>query len=354
MAFVDHYQTLGLEKGASEAEVKKAFRTIALKHHDDKLPRDTSEKDRAKSRTIFEAASAANEVLTDQKERQKYDRSYDHLIKEAQREEAVKTTRKKLRKEMFDGTKTNYNTKSTASSFNPKSSNGSNEEAKQTPKPESQLHDNNFPESGPRNDSDSISGANYPEVGYDDLDTMLKGINFEQPDIEVLEFRSHHIPYSSRRFHLGYFPESIMDMGDRTDIHNNSPLMKTAFASPFHARDLSSGVLKEGGYGKLHHAGQTEFGTPTRNARGGYESNDPHTGNQRNPGSDASLYGTRRFEDSLRSGEFSHTPFRRPQARPANAADFDQSQRTDYPEYIAFQEAHERLEHESCKITQLL
>jgi molecular chaperone DnaJ len=32
----DHYRTLGLQKGASEQEIKKAFRKLALKYHPDK------------------------------------------------------------------------------------------------------------------------------------------------------------------------------------------------------------------------------------------------------------------------------------------------------------------------------
>ena len=36
MAKKDYYEVLGLEKGASEDEIKKAFRKLALKYHPDK------------------------------------------------------------------------------------------------------------------------------------------------------------------------------------------------------------------------------------------------------------------------------------------------------------------------------
>jgi len=62
----DYYKTLGLEKGASDKQIKKAFRKLALKYHPDKNPdKDTSKK--------FREIAEAYDVLRDADKRREYD-----------------------------------------------------------------------------------------------------------------------------------------------------------------------------------------------------------------------------------------------------------------------------------------
>lgn len=67
----DYYEILGLPRNASVEEVKKAYRALALKHHPDRNPGDTSAEDK------FKEATEAYEVLRDTDKRALYDR-YGH------------------------------------------------------------------------------------------------------------------------------------------------------------------------------------------------------------------------------------------------------------------------------------
>jgi curved DNA-binding protein len=67
MEFIDYYKILGLSKNATEAEIKKAYRKLARKHHPDLNPND---KDAEKK---FKAVNEANEVLSHKENRKKYD-----------------------------------------------------------------------------------------------------------------------------------------------------------------------------------------------------------------------------------------------------------------------------------------
>jgi len=64
----DYYETLGVDRGASEADIKKAYRKLAIKYHPDKNPDDADAEGRVKE------AAEAYEVLSDQQKRAKYDR----------------------------------------------------------------------------------------------------------------------------------------------------------------------------------------------------------------------------------------------------------------------------------------
>ncbi len=67
----DYYEVLGVERGASAAEVKKAYRRLAMKHHPDR------NQDNAGAEDLFKEAKEAYEVLTDENKRARYDR-YGH------------------------------------------------------------------------------------------------------------------------------------------------------------------------------------------------------------------------------------------------------------------------------------
>ena len=67
MAKRDYYEVLGIEKGASADEVKKAYRRLAMKFHPDRNPDDTEAEGR------FKEAKEAYEVLSDSKKRATYD-----------------------------------------------------------------------------------------------------------------------------------------------------------------------------------------------------------------------------------------------------------------------------------------
>ena len=68
MAKRDFYEILGVSKSASEDEMKKAYRKLAIKYHPDKNPDDKSAEEK------FKEAAEAYEVLSNPDKRAKYDR----------------------------------------------------------------------------------------------------------------------------------------------------------------------------------------------------------------------------------------------------------------------------------------
>ena len=67
MAKRDYYEVLGCGRDAAEADIKKAYRRLAMKHHPDRNPDD------ADAEAKFKEAKEAYEVLTDKDKRSAYD-----------------------------------------------------------------------------------------------------------------------------------------------------------------------------------------------------------------------------------------------------------------------------------------
>ena len=68
MAFIDYYKILGLDKQASEKDIKAAYRKMARKYHPDLNPNDPE------ANKKFQQINEANEVLSDSEKRKKYDK----------------------------------------------------------------------------------------------------------------------------------------------------------------------------------------------------------------------------------------------------------------------------------------
>jgi len=67
MTYKDYYKVLGVPNTATQDEIKKAFRSLALKYHPDKAKGDRAAEEK------FKDINEANEVLSDPEKRKKYD-----------------------------------------------------------------------------------------------------------------------------------------------------------------------------------------------------------------------------------------------------------------------------------------
>ena len=67
MDFIDYYKILGVNKSASQDEIRAAYRKLARKHHPDLNPDDKE------ANKKFQQINEANEVLSDPEKRKKYD-----------------------------------------------------------------------------------------------------------------------------------------------------------------------------------------------------------------------------------------------------------------------------------------
>ncbi|HKJ48060.1 MAG TPA: J domain-containing protein [Christiangramia sp.] len=88
MEFIDYYKLLELDKSASKADIKKAYRKLARKYHPDLNPNDKE------AQAKFQQINEAHEVLSDPEKRKKYDeygKDWQHAdqFEQAKRQQAA-------------------------------------------------------------------------------------------------------------------------------------------------------------------------------------------------------------------------------------------------------------------------
>ena len=97
MEFIDYYKALGVDKNATQEDIKKAYRKLARKHHPDLNPNDKE------AHKKFQQLNEANEVLSDPEKRKKYDQYGKDWQHAEQFEQARQSQQQPHANEKFSG-----------------------------------------------------------------------------------------------------------------------------------------------------------------------------------------------------------------------------------------------------------
>ena len=97
MEFIDYYKVLGVDKNATQEDIKKAYRKLARKLHPDLNPNDKE------AHKKFQQINEANEVLSDPEKRKKYDQYGKDWQHAEQFEQARQSQRQGHGRETFSG-----------------------------------------------------------------------------------------------------------------------------------------------------------------------------------------------------------------------------------------------------------
>ena len=97
MEFIDYYKALGVDKNATQEDIKKAYRKLARKHHPDLNPNDKE------AHKKFQQLNEANEVLSEPEKRKKYDQYGKDWQHAEQFEQARQSQQQRHGNEKFSG-----------------------------------------------------------------------------------------------------------------------------------------------------------------------------------------------------------------------------------------------------------
>ena len=97
MEFIDYYKALGVDKNATQEDIKKAYRKLARQYHPDLNPNDKE------AHKKFQQLNEANEVLSDPEKRKKYDQYGKDWQHAEHFEQAGQSQQRGTGKEKFSG-----------------------------------------------------------------------------------------------------------------------------------------------------------------------------------------------------------------------------------------------------------
>lgn len=96
MAYIDYYKILGVDKSATQDDIKKAYRKLARKHHPDLNPGDKEAEKK------FKELNEANEVLSNPENRSKYDK-YGENWKHGEEYEKAQQQQRQYQQQSYNG-----------------------------------------------------------------------------------------------------------------------------------------------------------------------------------------------------------------------------------------------------------